>query len=290
MKKIFFTFGIIVLVAWGFESTLYTQDIIENDSPNIVVPENIEDAVPFFVEITTKKPSAIVISWTKKKYVVTQEKFKDKYHSVTMLALPIDTPSGEQKLVITINKKKYEYIIKSEKRTYDTQKLSVEGQYVQPPKAVQERLVKERDKRSILFARVSDKRLWDKDTWVRPAEGILTSSFGARRIFNGEHRNPHQALDFRGSTGAPIYAAHDGVVAFAGAHYFTGNIVYIDHGQGIISGYAHMSKILVKKNERVKAGQKIGEIGATGRVTGPHLHFTLYSYGRPVDSTNLVIK
>ena len=111
---------------------------------------------------------------------------------------------------------------------------------------------------------------------VAPVEGPRSSSFGMERYFNGKLRNRHNGMDIAAPEGAPVLAAARGRVIDTGDYFFSGNMIILDHGQGLLSLYAHLRSIEVRKDEVVDAGQRIGAVGATGRVTGPHLHFSVY--------------
>lgn len=115
-------------------------------------------------------------------------------------------------------------------------------------------------------------RLWTAP-FTKPRSSPITSRFGAGRTFNGRVTSRHLGVDFRGAAGAPVRAANKGVVAAADTFYLGGRIVYVDHGQGIVTAYMHLSRILVAVGDTVARGQEIGLVGATGRVTGPHLHW-----------------
>lgn len=109
----------------------------------------------------------------------------------------------------------------------------------------------------------------------KPVNGPLSSKFGVRRFFNGEERNPHAGLDFAVPAGTPIKTPAAGKVILIGNYFFNGNTVFVDHGQGFISMFCHMSKIDVKNGQSLARGAVVGKVGATGRATGPHMHWNV---------------
>lgn len=130
-------------------------------------------------------------------------------------------------------------------------------------------------------------RLWT-EPFLRPRDSRITSGFGGGREFNGTITSRHMGTDFAGAVGAPVRAANRGVVRIVDSFYYGGNVVYVDHGFGLTSAYLHLSRQLVAEGDTVDRGQVIGRVGATGRVTGPHLHL-IVRYGRvTVDPLSLL--
>ena len=129
--------------------------------------------------------------------------------------------------------------------------------------------------------------LWTA-SFIKPRTSVITSEFGSGRVFNGQVTARHLGVDFRGAVGEPIRAANRGIVALVDNFFLAGNVVYIDHGGGVVTSYFHLSKPLVRVGETVKRGQVIGLVGHTGRVTGPHLHWAARYGANTVNPLDLV--
>lgn len=171
-------------------------------------------------------------------------------------------------------------------RQFPTRRLTVAGRFVDPSPEELERIRREAARLDAIFDTVTvPARL---DTFVQPLPGVPGSNFGSRSIFNGEPRAPHAGADFRGATGTPIAAPAAGRVVLSEDLFFTGQTVVIDHGVGLYSLLAHLSRIDVTPGQTVARGDVVGLLGATGRVTGPHLHWTVRLNGARVDPLRLV--
>ncbi len=158
---------------------------------------------------------------------------------------------------------------------FATEKLQVEKKFVEPDPEQVKRANEERQKLRDIFDHATLERLWDGNFRI-PLDGVTTgSNFGKRRILNGNPGSPHGGMDLPGTTGTPVHAAQKGRVALAEELFFSGNTVVIDHGLGIYTFYGHLSEIDVKAGDAVETGAVVGKVGATGRVTGPHLHWGL---------------
>ncbi len=153
--------------------------------------------------------------------------------------------------------------------------LSVSTRFTQPlDSATQARIGRENATARQIGRESHNTPVMWSEAFSRPRSAVITSPFGSGRLFNGTLTSRHLGVDFRGKTGDPIVAANRGIVALVDNFFLAGNVVYIDHGGGIVTAYFHMSKSLVAKGDTVERGQTIGLVGATGRVTGPHLHWS----------------
>lgn len=172
-------------------------------------------------------------------------------------------------------------------KQFPVRRLQVEDKYVTPPPEVQARIEEEARLVASIFARQEPQKWWD-GSFLKPVPGPALSSFGKRSIFNGVPRSPHSGTDFKAPAGTPIQAPNRGRVVLARELYFAGNTVILDHGGGLYSYFAHLSKFAVGEGAEVQRGEVVGAVGATGRVTGPHLHWTARLCGTRVDSVSLM--
>jgi peptidase M23-like protein len=172
-------------------------------------------------------------------------------------------------------------------RKFPTRTLTVDPAFVNPPASALPRIERETAELNQLWANSAATRLWD-GPFSRPVPDAANSAFGTRTILNGEPRSPHSGADFNSATGTPIKAPNGGRVVVAGDRYFTGNTVMIDHGLALFSLFAHLSEIDVHVGDVVTTDEVIGKVGATGRVTGPHLHWSVRVNGARVDPLSLL--
>ncbi|RKN77155.1 peptidoglycan DD-metalloendopeptidase family protein [Paenibacillus ginsengarvi] len=202
------------------------------------------------------------VSWQGKTYLLQPYGFGYyTYLPIPMSAKPGDYPIGDALLAIKAKK-------------FDTQYLQV-SQQMESMKQDTNRIAA--DQKKIDTARSkSEPEFLFSSAFIQPIQGILTTPYGHTRYVNGKYDSSHMAIDLAAKEGTPIKATNDGIVALADSLYLTGNSIYLDHGMGLFSQYAHMSELRVKTGDRVKKGDIIGLVGTTGFSTGPHLHFTFW--------------
>ncbi len=179
------------------------------------------------------------------------------------------------------------YPLRVRSRIFPTRSLSVDEAFVNPPAEVHARIEREAADLQRIWKSSAGERLWTA-AFVRPVPGAAVSRFGTRSVFNGQPRSPHGGADFLSPSGTPIHAPNAGRVVLARDLYFSGNTVVIDHGLGLVSMLAHLSTIAAHEGDTVTAGQVVGLVGATGRVTGPHLHWAVRASDARVDPLSVL--
>ncbi|CEG56319.1 M23 family metallopeptidase [Legionella fallonii] len=191
-----------------------------------------------------------------------------------LVAIPLNSKDPIQYLTVTKPVNTTIPFHVSEK-FYNTQYLKIKDiSKVDPQQADKVRIDKETKRLAEIYSSYTDTNPFQQQ-FKAPLRGPISSLFGLKRVYNKEPRDPHSGLDIAAKQGDPIYAVSQGKVVETGDYFFTGNTVIIDHGMGVFSLYAHLSKIDVKPGDSIQQGQEIGLVGMTGRVTGPHLHWTM---------------
>ena len=209
-----------------------------------------------------------------------------------LIGIDLDARPGDYQVAVRATSGRGEtvrstYGLTVEPKEFPTRHLSVNPSFVNPPADVLDRIQREASRQTQIFGTSSADRQW-RHGFLRPVPGEATSSFGRRSVYNGEPRSPHSGTDFRAGEGTPIMAPSAGTVVLAEELYFSGNVVIIDHGWGLYSYFAHLSVIEVGEGDVVEPGQRVGAVGATGRVTGPHLHWTVRLNEARVDPISLM--
>ena len=194
-------------------------------------------------------------------------------------------PKKENAVIVTIveGEKQFASVsIMIEKGKYKSEHLKVNASRAKISKSNLARIKKESLEAKKIYNHFTKKSYIDR-AFDYPMQSKITSAFGTKRVFNGVLKSYHSGTDFRAKVGTPLYAANAGKVVLVKNRFFAGNSVIIDHGQGLYTGYYHMSAFKVNVGDIVKQGDLLGLAGATGRVTGPHLHFTVHVGGKVVD-------
>ena len=192
-----------------------------------------------------------------------------------IIGIPLKIELGEHKLKVVSNGVEANYLFEVVGKAYEAQYLTIKNKrQVNPNKEDMLRITRERkliSKAKINWREIDNVPL----RFIKHAKGPFSSSFGLRRFFNNQPRNPHSGLDIAAETGTPIVAPAAGIVTNAGDYFFNGKTVFLDHGQGLITMYCHMENISVEEGDIVDVNDLLGTIGSTGRVTGAHLHWSV---------------
>jgi murein DD-endopeptidase MepM/ murein hydrolase activator NlpD len=206
----------------------------------------------------------------------------DAWVAVVGIGLAAD-PALPQTLAVSADGRTREVAFALETKAYAEQRLSVEPRHVELSPKDLARHEKERVHLGAVLRRFSAARDPASLRLQVPVSGARSSSFGLRRVFNGQSRNPHSGMDFAAPTGTPVLCAASGEVIDSGDYFFNGKTVIVDHGLGLLTLYCHLSTIDTGTGDALAAGAPLGKVGATGRATGPHLHFSVYLNTQAVD-------
>jgi murein DD-endopeptidase MepM/ murein hydrolase activator NlpD len=204
--------------------------------------------------------------------------------TLAVVGLPLSLKPGEYFISghYADNKQLVKKFFSVRHKEYSTQHITIKDKRkVNPIQQDMERIIPEQKRKKIAASFYSEE-IPDLE-FLTPVEGIISGSYGRRRVFNGQPKRPHSGMDIAAPRGRAILSPADGTVIESGDFFFSGNLLYIHHGQGLISLYAHLDEIKVQPGERVLKGQQIGTVGTTGRVTGPHLHWSVGLNGSWVD-------
>ena len=213
-----------------------------------------------------------------------------KHNWLAIVGISLKAKPGTHRLLIKEKNQQAHYKPFQVKHfNYRTQRLTIRNKNkVNPNQKSQKRIERE------FFLKNKLKKTFSNTpphlNFIRPTSGRDSGRFGLRRILNKQKRNPHSGMDIAAPKGRLVKAAEAGRVIYTGNLFFTGNVIYLDHGNGLLTLYAHLNKINVKKGQKVKKGQVIGKVGKTGRATGAHLHWSVYLNGNAVDPALFLAK
>jgi len=277
----------------GFLSTGMPFQELERESiPDDVVALEYRDLVPGEIIKVSVKDLAFIKS--------AQVRFLDKKYDtaqigdclVCLIGLDLGMETGVYPLKVYVYKQDGSVLIEEQDilvnpKEFPVKKLWVKEEFVTPPENVLERIKREAELTKAVYNIYSPEWTFE-EKFIIPVQGQVFPNFGERRFFNNKPRSQHSGVDIASPKGTPVKASNSGSVVLASHLYFAGNTVIIDHGLGVFSLYCHFSEIAVKRGQRVGKGDTVGKIGSTGRVTGPHLHWSVRIRGSRVDPNALL--
>ena len=233
-----------------------------------------------FLDLGPADTPAPIVTYNGKRVLVMEQ--EDQWRAA--IGVPLDTDVGRAMISLSDGSTLFFDV---NAHAYREQRLKVASSYVSLSEEALARVGRERKIIDAALTNWRDKKLTDVSLQA-PVDGPRSSSFGLRRFFNDQPRSPHKGMDIAANAGTPIRAPRDGQVTTTGDFYFNGNTVIVDHGQGYVTMYCHLNEISVTKGQYLSIGDVLGTVGATGRVTGPHLHFGTYLNGTAVDPALLL--
>jgi hypothetical protein len=264
---------------------------LANSQPAVLTltPEVIESGSPELIRVDAPAKAALEGEWLGRKLDFFRGRDGNAWYALA--GVDVEAPAGPSTLRIVVqtggDALDLSRTLQIHPASYRTSSLSVAPKFVEPGPDALQRIEAERKLKENVFAESSHEPLWEGN-YRRPVSAPPTDSFGVRRIFNGKLASIHKGMDFRAATGTPVHAGNSGVVVLARPLYYEGNCVIIDHGLGLFTISMHLSRMDVEEGQHVATGDRIGLSGATGRVTGPHLHWAVRWQGAYLDPAKLL--
>ncbi|MDE0453317.1 MAG: peptidoglycan DD-metalloendopeptidase family protein [Gammaproteobacteria bacterium] len=210
------------------------------------------------------------------------------HRDYALIGIPLGTAPGQHSVDITTRTGSLKVSFDVEPKEFPVQRLTIANDRLVNPKSEDlVRIGRETARMRAAYALASP-TMGDLHPFLLPVDGELSSPFGRKRILNGQPRSPHQGLDIAANTGTPMIAPAAGLVVVTGDFFFNGNTVMIDHGSGLVTMYCHLHEVHVREGDSLARGEAFGSVGATGRATGPHLHWTVSMHGTKVDPLALI--
>jgi murein DD-endopeptidase MepM/ murein hydrolase activator NlpD len=259
------------------------------------VPALVEAGSPELIRVTAPADAKLEGEWLGQKLAFFWS--QDRHAWYALAGVDVEAPVGPSTLRISgqlagsgataMNQIDLSRSVEIHEAHYHTGTLTVSPKFVAPPAEESARIKAEVAMKEKLFTASAPERLWSGD-FRAPVHAAPTDSFGTRRTFNGQLASVHKGMDFRAATGTVVRAGNSGVVVLARPLYFEGNCVVIDHGLGLYTISMHLSRIDVREGQRVGLGERVGLSGATGRVTGPHLHWAVRWQNAYLDPAKLL--
>lgn len=253
---------------------------------SLQAPEKVAKGDAFIAKVASdEQHNEYVFYWRGKQYRIKSS--PENGIARILLSVPLDENASQLSIGVSpLLKNGSVEQVKANIALFDkerpVQKLTVDKKYVEPPLSARLKIEEDRKKVREALGKELSASLWDVP-FLKPVSGAVTSQFGMKRVFNGKPRSVHKGLDLRAAVGTPVLAVSDGVAVLADNLYYSGNTVYLNHGDGVFTAYLHLSESKVKPGQKVAKGDIVGLAGATGRVTGPHLHLSFLVQGQAAD-------
>jgi murein DD-endopeptidase MepM/ murein hydrolase activator NlpD len=269
---------------------LITALLICNLYALVINQSQVKNANTVLLEIHKENITEAKLTFEKKNINFFKNKFKENSY-YALLPIPYYQKKKKYRVIVSYlqnNKKIFKGInLKVIDGKYKSEVINVPKSKFNPNKKRVKRTQKEYVDAMKIYNSVSKDILWDEE-FINPLNSKITSHFGTKRVYNGKLKSFHSGTDFRAKNGTNIIASNSGIVKIASNRFYSGNSIVIDHGQGVYSCYFHLSTMNFKVGEFIKKGEVLGLSGDTGRITGPHLHFSFRIYGVQVDPLDAI--